>query len=46
LQDLYAGSLSKNQSIKSDGIKRKERTTNIDSEINRWQNLNLNTEKM
>jgi chromosome segregation protein len=46
LQDLYAGSLSKNQSIKSDGIKRKERTTNIDSEIDRWQNLNLNSEKM
>ena len=46
LQDLYANSLSKNQSIKSDGIKRKERTTNIDSEIDRWQNLNLNSEKM
>ena len=46
LQDLYAGSLSKNQSIKSDAIKRKERTTNIDSEIDRWQNLNLNSEKM
>ncbi len=46
LQDLYASSLSKNQSIKSDGIKRKERTANIDSEIDRWQNLNLNSEKM
>ena len=46
LQDLYAGSLSKNQSIKSDAIKRKERTANIDSEIDRWQNLNLNSEKM
>ena len=46
LQDLYASSLSKNQSIKSDGIKRKERTINIDSEIDRWQNLNLNSEKM
>jgi len=46
LQDLYASSLSKNQTIKSDGIKRKERTTNIDSEIDRWQNLNLNSEKM
>ena len=46
LQDLYAGSLSKNQSIKSDGVKRKERTANIDSEINRWQNLNFNSEKM
>ena len=46
LQNLYASSLSKNQSIKSDGIKRKERTTNIDSEIDRWQNLNLNSEKM
>ena len=46
LQDLYANSLSKNQSIKSDGIKRKERTANIDSEIDRWQNLNSNSEKM
>ena len=46
LQNLYASSLSKNQSIKSDGIKRKERTTNIDSEIDRWQNLNSNSEKM
>ena len=46
LQDLYASSLSKNQTIKSDGIKRKERTANIDSEIDRWQNLNLNSEKM
>jgi len=46
LQDLYASSLSKNQSIKSDGIKRKERTVNIDSEIDRWQNLNSNSEKM
>ena len=46
LQDLYANSLSKNQSIKNDGIKRKERTTNIDSEIDRWQNLNSNSEKM
>ena len=46
LQDLYASSLSKNQSIKSDGIKRKERTANIDSEIDRWQNLNFNSEKM
>ena len=46
LQDLYASSLSKNQSIKSDGIKRKERTANIDSEIDRWQNLNSNSEKM
>ena len=45
LQELYAGSLSKNQSIKSDAIKRKERTTNIDSEIDRWQNLNSNSEK-
>ena len=46
LQNLYAGSLSKNQSIKNEGIKRKERINNIESEIDRWKNLNLNSEKM
>ena len=46
LQNLYASSLSKNQSIKNEGIKRKERIYNIESEIDRWKNLNSNSEKM
>ena len=46
LQDSYASALSKNQTIKSEGIKRKERIGNIDNEIDRWQNLNSNSEKM
>ena len=46
LQTLYASSLSKNQSIKNEGIKRKERILNIEGEIDRWKNLNLSSEKM
>ena len=46
LQELYANSLSKNQSIKNDGIKRKERISNINNEMDRWQDLNSNSEKM
>ena len=46
LQDSYASALSKNQTIKSEGIKRKERIGNIDNEIDRWQNLNSNSQKM
>ena len=45
-QQKYANSLSKNQSIKNDGIKRRERINNIDSEIERWKNLNKSSEKM
>ena len=46
LQNIYANSLSKNQSIKNDGIKRKERIRNIDTETERWKNLNKSSEKM
>ena len=46
LQILYANSLSRNQAIKSDGLKRKERIKNIDMEIERWKSLNLNSSKM
>ena len=46
LQDLYASALSKNQTIKNEGIKRKERIGNIDNEIDRWQNLNSNSQTM
>ena len=45
-QENYASAFSKNQAIKTDSIKRKERIKNIDSEIQNWKNLNLNSEKM
>jgi len=45
-QENYASAYSKNQTIKSDSIKRQERTKNIDEEINNWKNLGFNSEKM
>jgi len=45
-QEKYANALSKNQTIKADSIKRKERIKNIDAEIKNWQNLKFNSEKM
>jgi len=45
-QENYASAYSKNQTIKSDSIKRQERTKNIDEEIKNWKNLNSNSEKM
>jgi len=45
-QESYASAYSKNQTIKSDSIKRQERTKNIDEEIKNWKNLNSNSEKM
>ena len=38
--------LEKNESIKSDSIKRKERIKNIDQELENWKNLKTNSEKM
>jgi len=46
LQEAYADSYSNNQNIKKDSIKRNERISTIDKEINSWQNLLLNSEKM
>ena len=45
-QEKYALSLGKNESIKSDSIKRKERIKNIDLELENWKNLKTNSEKM
>ena len=36
----------KNETIKSDSIKRKERIRNIDQELENWKDLKLNSEKM
>ena len=45
-QEKYANAFSKNQSIKTDSIKRQERIKNIDIEIQNWKNLKFNSEKM
>ncbi len=45
-QEEYAEKFSKNKSIQSDSIKRKERIKNIDVELENWINLKSNSEKM
>jgi chromosome segregation protein len=45
-QEEYASTYGKNESIKSDSIKRKERIKNIDIELENWKNLKSNSEKM
>ena len=45
-QEKYATSYGKNQMIRSDSIKRKERIRNIDQELENWKDLKLNSEKM
>ena len=45
-QELYASSYGKNESIKSDSIKRRERIRNIDVELENWKNLKINSDKM
>ncbi len=42
----YADTYSKNQNIKKDSVKRKERINVIDKEIESWKNLLSNSEKM
>jgi len=44
--EVYADSYSKNQNIKNESIKRKERISMIDTEIESWKNLKFNSEKM
>ena len=44
--EVYADSYSKNQNIKNESIKRKERIGAIDTEIESWKNLKSNSEKM
>ena len=46
LQEKYASSFGKNETIKSDSIKRKERIKNIDTELENWKSLKTNSEKM
>ena len=45
-QEKYANAHSKNQTIRTDSIKRKERIKNIETEIQNWKNLKFNSEKM
>tara|TARA_Y100000816_G_scaffold200723_1_gene147409 strand:- start:391 stop:2787 length:2397 start_codon:yes stop_codon:yes gene_type:complete len=44
--DEYADSYSKNQNIKKESVKRNERISVIDKEIESWKNLLSNSEKM
>ena len=46
LQEKYADSFSKNQSIKKESIKRNERIKTIDTEMDSWKSLLSNSEKM
>ena len=42
----YATNFSKNETVRSDSIKRKERIKNIDVELENWKSLKINSEKM
>ena len=42
----YGSNFSKNETVKSDSIKRKERIKNIDIELENWISLKTNSEKM
>jgi len=44
--EAYADSYSKNQNIKNESIKRKQRISTIDKEIQNWKKLKFNSEKM
>ena len=46
LIEEYADSYSRNQSIKKDSIKRSQRIKTIETEIESWKNLTINSEKM
>ena len=46
LQEKYADSFSKNQSIKKESIKRNERIKAIEIEVQSWKNLFSNSQKM
>jgi len=45
-QEQYASTYGKNESIKSDSIKRRERIKNIDIEVENWKNLKTSSDKM
>ncbi len=44
--EVYADSYSKNQSVKKESVKRKERINTIEKEIESWKRLLINSEKM
>ena len=46
LIEEYADSYSRNQSIEKDSIKRSQRIKTIETEIESWKNLTINSEKM
>ena len=46
LQEKYADSFSKNQSIKKEFVKRNERIKAIETEVESWKNLLSNSQKM
>jgi len=46
LQEKYADSFSKNQSIKKESIKRNERIKAIETEVESWKNLLSSSQKM
>jgi len=46
LQEKYADSFSKNQSIKKESIKRNERIKAIETEVESWKSLFSNSQKM
>ena len=46
LQEKYADSFSKNQSIKKESVKRNERIKAIETEVESWKNLLSNSQKM
>ena len=45
-QEKYASVYGKNESIKSDSVKRRERIKNIDIELENWKNVKTNSDKM
>jgi len=45
-QEQYASIYGKNESIKSDSVKRRERIKNIDVELENWKSLKTNSDKM
>ena len=45
-QEQYASIYGKNESIKSDSIKRRERIKNIDVELKNWKSLKTSSDKM
>ena len=45
LQEKYAARLSKYETIKQEGLKRKERLKSVDSEMKNWIDLKISSEK-